>query len=187
MVNLLLMPNTVETKIQNRIVKIETITEYPYQNKFTYKITNPKEASFKIKIRKPSWAIDIVTKEHYILENDFLVFDRSFAKEDSIEIAFNANVKIKEDLNNEKYFSYGAIFFAKPIEAIEQKGKSYFTNFDDVMYKPKDNFRFQFIEDNQATYSNGKITIKAKNKTTNQIEGITLIPFGKTILRQVSF
>ena len=187
LVNVLLLPNTVETKIQNQTVKIETITAYPYQNKFTYKISNPKKVQFKIKIRKPSWAIEIMTNEHYTIENEFLVFDRPFAKEDAIEIEFKAKVQIKEDWNNEKYFSYGPLFYAKPIEAIEQKGKSYFSNFDDLTYKPKNNNRFNFVEDNQATFSDGKIVIKAKNRTTNQIESITLIPFGKTILRQVSF
>jgi hypothetical protein len=43
------------------------------------------------------------------------------------------------------------------------------------------------VQENQATFKNGQITIKAKNKTTQEIEIITLIPFGKTILRQVSF
>ncbi len=187
LVNVLLMPNTVATKVQNKNITIETITEYPYQNKFTFKIANPNKASFILKIRKPSWTIDITTKEKYTIENDFLVFERSFAKEDAIELEFNAKVQIKEDSNKEKYFSYGALFYAKPIEAIELKGKSYFTNFDDLNYKPKDNNRFQFVEENQATFNKGQITIKAINKTTQQIENITLIPFGKTILRQVSF
>ena len=79
------------------------------------------------------------------------------------------------------------MFYAKPIEAIEQKGKSYSPNFDDLFYQPKDNYRFQFMEDHNANFREGKITVKAKNKTTNQVEKITLIPFGKTILRQVSF
>jgi DUF1680 family protein len=187
LVNVLLLPNTVETKIQNQTVKIETITEYPYQNKFTYKISNPNYAQFILKMRKPSWAIATITKEHYTIENEFLVINRPFAKEDTIEIEFKAKVQIKEDWNNEKYFSYGPLLYAKPIEAIEQKGKSYFTNFDDLTYKPKNNNRFKFVEDNQASFSDSKIVIKAKNRTTNQIESITLIPFGKTILRQVSF
>ena len=187
LVNVLLMPNTVETKIQNQNVKIETITEYPYQNKFTFKIANPNKTTFTIKIRKPSWAIDITTKEKYTIENDFLVFDRPFTKNDTIEIEFNAKVQIKEAANKEKYFAYGALFYAKSIDAIELKGKSYATSFEDIMYKPMKNFRFQFIEEHQAKFNNGEITIKAKNKTTNQIESLTLIPFSKTILRQVSF
>ena len=129
----------------------------------------------------------IVTNEKYTVENDFIVFNRKFKKLDALSLEFIAEVQIKKDLNNEKYFSYGVLLYAKPIEAIELKGKSYFTNFNDLTYKPINNDRFQFIQDNQATYNDGVISIKAKNTITNQIENITLIPFGKTILRQVSF
>lgn len=187
LVNVLLMPNSITTKIQNKPITIETVTEYPYENKFVFKISNPKQASFVLKIRKPSWAKQFVTNEKYTIENDFIVFNRKFKKQEALTLEFKAEVEIKKDLNNENYFSYGALFYAKPIEAFEQKGKSYFTNFDDLTYKPKDNHRFEFIEENQASFNKGQITIKAKNKTTQQIENITLIPFGKTILRQVSF
>ena len=187
LINVLLMPNTVETTIQNQKVKIETTTEYPYQNKFTFKISNPNESKFKIKIRKPSWASKVITNENYTLENNFLVFDKKWEKEDSILLEFDAEILIKEDINKEKYFTYGPLFYAKSIESIEQKGKSYSTNFDDLFYIPKEKNSFQFINDNQAKYDNGKIEIKAKNKSTNQIETVNLIPFGKTILRQVSF
>jgi DUF1680 family protein len=187
LVNVLLMPNSVETKIQNQLIKIQTITEYPYQNAFTFKISNPNYVQPIIKIRKPSWVTKVITNESYVLENDFIVIDRKFANEDEIQIEFKTEIQINEDKNKEKYFSYGALFYAKPIEAIEQRGKSYFTHFDDLTYKPIDTNRFEFIEGNQATFNNGKIILKAKNKTTNQLENITLIPFGKTILRQVSF
>jgi DUF1680 family protein len=187
LVNVLLMPNSITTKIQNKPITIETVTEYPYENKFVFKISNPKQASFVLKIRKPSWVKQIVTNEKYTIENDFIVFNRKFKKQEALTIEFKAKVEIKKDLNNENYFSYGALFYAKPIEAFEQKGKSYFTNFDDLTYKPKDNHSFEFIEENQASFNKGKITIKAKNKKTQQIENIKLIPFGKTILRQVSF
>lgn len=187
LVNVLLMPNVLETKINKQIIKIETITEYPFQNAFTFKISNPSITDLKIKIRKPSWVTGVITKEKYSLENEFLVIDRKFAKVDEIKIEFKTKVQIKEDLNKEKYFSYGALFYAKAIEANEVKGKSYFTNFNDLMYIPKDNLRYQFIEENKADYNNGQISIYLKNKSTNQIENITLIPFGRTILRQVSF
>lgn len=187
LVNVLLMPNSVETKIQNQLIKIETITEYPYENIFTFKISNPNYVQPIIKIRKPSWATKVITNESYVLENDFIVIDRKFGNEDKIQIEFKTEIQIKEDANQEKYFSYGALFYAKPIEAIEQRGKSYFTHFEDITYEPINTNRFEFIEDNQATFNNGQIILKAKNKTTNQLENIMLIPFGKSILRQVSF
>jgi DUF1680 family protein len=187
LINVLLMPNTVETTIQNQTVKIEIITEYPYQNKFTFKISNPNEAKFKIKIRKPSWATKVVTNEKFTLENDFLVLDKKWEKEDSIQFEFDTEILIKEDRNKEKYFTYGPLFYAKSIESIEQKGKSYSTNFDDLFYIPKEKNSYQFILENQAKFYDGFIEIKAKNRSTNQIETVKLIPFGKTILRQVSF
>jgi DUF1680 family protein len=187
LVNVLLMPNSIETKIQNQFIKIETITEYPYENTFTFKISNPNYAQPIIKIRKPSWVTKVITNESYSMENDFIVIDRKFGNEDKIQIEFKTEIQIKEDANQEKYFSYGALFYAKPIDAIEQRGKSYFTHFNDLTYKPIDTNRFEFIEDNQATFNNGQIIFNAKNKITNQIENIRLIPFGKTILRQVSF
>jgi hypothetical protein len=187
LVNTLLMPSTIETKIQNQMVKIETITEYPYLNKFIYKISNPKYAQFIIKIRKPSWATKVLTNESYTIDNDFLVFDRKIGTEDKIQIEFITEIQIKEDGNNDKYFSYGPLFYAKSFESIEQKGKSYLNQFDDLFYISKDKSSYQFIIDNQAKFDNGKIEIKALNKSNNQIELINLIPFGKTILRQVSF
>lgn len=187
LVNMLLMPNILETKVQNQSVKIETITEYPYQNKLVFKISNPENAIFKIKIRKPSWAKAIATKENYTIENGLVIIDRKFAKEDQIQIEFETDIQVKEDANKEKYFIYGALFYAKSIEAIEYIGKSYFANFSDLTYAPKNRIRYQFIDGNQAQFNNGQITIKAKNTTTHQIENITLIPFGKTILRQLSF
>jgi DUF1680 family protein len=187
LVNTLLMPNTVEVKIQNQLVKIETITEYPYLNKFIYKISNPNYAQFIIKIKKPSWATKVISSASYTLENEFLVFDRKIGKEDQIQIEFITEVQIKEDGNKEKYFSYGPLFYAKSFESIEQKGKSYLNHFNDLFYISKDKSSYEFIINNQARFDNGKIEIKALNKSNNQIETISLIPFGKTILRQVSF
>ena len=187
LVNALLMPSTIETKIQNQLVKIEAITEYPYLNKFIYKISNPKYAQFIIKIRKPSWATKVLTNESYTIDNEFLVFDRKIGAEDKIQIEFITEIQIKEDGNKEKYFSYGPLFYAKSFESIEQKGKSYLNQFDDLFYISKDKSSYQYIIDNQAKFDNGKIEIKAINKLNNKIELINLIPFGKTILRQVSF
>ncbi len=187
LVNALLMPNILETTIQNKPVTIETITEYPYQNSFTYKISNPNGAIFKIKIRKPAWAYEIVCNEKYSIENDFIVFNRPFDKKDKIDLEFKAKIQIKEDLNKEIYLSYGALFFAKPIDSIEMKGKSYIPGFTDLMYQPKEYNRYQMLEENQATYKEGQINMKARNQATNQIENITLVPLGKTILRQASF
>jgi len=94
---------------------------------------------------------------------------------------------VKEDANQEKYFTYGAQVFAKPIKANELKGKIYKGDFYDVTYSPIENIKYQFIEKNNAKFENDKIHVTLKNTTTNQLENVVLVPFGQTVLRQASF
>jgi DUF1680 family protein len=182
-----LAPNILQTSIQNLSVKIEEITQYPYQNHFVFRIVTEEPLAFRLKIRKPEWAKSIQTKEKYQLENGFLVFDRKFSKNDQIELEFQAEVRILEDLNHEKYFSYGALIFASPIAATEQKGKVYAPGFEDLTYSPLDSTQYAFIEINHARYLDGCIWVDLKNNKTQKAQKLELIPFGKTILRQASF
>jgi DUF1680 family protein len=183
----ILSPNTLETTLENKPIRIEEITEYPFKNKFTFKIYNPKNSNFKLKIRRPHWATQIETMEKFTEENGFIVLDRKFSKEDQVEIEFKALIIIKEDASHEKYFTYGAQVFAKSIAASEHKGKTYNGDFYDVTYSPKENTKYKYIENNNAKFENDKITVTLKNTTTNQLENIVLVPFGQTVLRQVSF
>ncbi|MFZ4548180.1 MAG: beta-L-arabinofuranosidase domain-containing protein, partial [Bacteroidales bacterium] len=179
-----LSPNTVQTTIQNIPIKIEEITEYPYRNHFIFRIEADNSISFRLKIRKPEWAKSVITKEKYQLEDGFLVFDRAFSKNDQIEFEFNTEVIVKEDLNNEKYFCYGALVYARPIAATGQKGKIYAPGFEDLTYSPIGSTQYEYTPNHQAKFHNGKISIYLKNKATQKTEKLELIPLGKTILRQ---
>jgi hypothetical protein len=182
-----LSPNILETTIKNVRVTIEEITEYPYQNHFIFNIKTGKEIPFQLKIRKPGWATSVQTKEHYRIEGGYLLFDRKFSRNDQIELEFKAEVLVKEDLNHEKYFSYGALIYAKSIAAIAHEGKSYAPGFEDLTYSPTDSSRFEFIQNSEARFKEGIISVNLKNKSTRKTEKLELIPVGKTILRQVTF
>jgi DUF1680 family protein len=183
----LLCPNILETTINGIPIKIEEITEYPYKNQFKFKISVEKAISFKLKIRKPEWTKNVITKEKFRTEDGYIVIEREFQKNDEFSINFTAEVSIAEDLNNEKYFKYGAVIFAKQIPSSLQIGRIYAPGFADLTYKSKSNLRFKFIENHKATYKNGNIIAQLKNLENNKIEPVTLIPFGKTVLRQTSF
>ncbi|NEW83356.1 MAG: hypothetical protein GZ094_13440 [Mariniphaga sp.] len=183
----LLCPNVLETTIQNVPVKIDEITQYPYQNYFVFKIEMGKANPLRIKIRKPEWVKSIVTNEKYTIEDGFLIFDRNFSKNDQITLEFKTDVRIQEDLNHEKYLSYGALVYAKPIAANEIKGKVYATGFEDLNYNPVDLTLYTYLKNNKAIYKSGEILLRLENSKTKQDELVTLVPFGKTILRQASF
>jgi uncharacterized protein len=182
-----LAPNILETTVKNIPVRIEEITEYPYQNHFVFKIAPEKTVRFQLKIRLPSWVKSVKTKEKHYLENGFIVFDREFAHNDRVELEFKAEIFVKEDLNGEKYFTYGALVFARPITADMITGKVYAAGFFDLMYKPIDPVRYGYIEKHKAIYKDGIIGLNLRNKNTNKNEQVELIPFGRTILRQVAF
>ena len=183
----LLAPTVVNTTVKNISLKIEEITQYPYQNNFTFKIVAEKNVRFLFKIRKPDWVQSIRTKEKYSIEDGYILINRTFKTNDQVALEFVTDVAIREDINHEKFFTYGELFFAKPIAAMEQKGKVYALNFEDRMYAPIEKVHYGFIVDHQAKFVNGKILLQLKNENTNKIEKIELIPLSKTILRQVSF
>jgi len=183
----ILGPNILETTIENKPIKIEAITEYPFKNKFTFKIHNPNKSSFNLKIRKPDWATQVIVSKKHKEINGYLVFENNFKENEEINIEFKANIIVKTDRNNEKYFVYGAQVFALPIASNEIKGKMYKEGFYDLEYAPKEKLSYSFIKNNNAKFVNGVIHVELMNNLSQKIENVQLIPFGKTILRQVSF
>jgi uncharacterized protein len=183
----LLGPNTLKTSVQNNKIQIEEITEYPYKNQITFKITLENPVEFILKIRKPDWVAEIITNEKYHVEKGFILFERTFQPIDEIRLSFKTEVKILKNEKGEKYFSYGALIFAKPIIAVEKKGRTYEKGFEDLLYQPKDSVRYGFIENNEARYQDGKIFVNLRNLYTQTVDKVELLPFGKTILRQASF
>jgi uncharacterized protein len=186
----LLMPNVLQTTFNGTSVRIENQSDYPYQNALRFALRLDKATHLTLKIRKPQWAnANIKTREKYTLENDFIVISRFFQPNDVFEIAFETTIKVLEDAKEEKYFTYGALIYAKPIAAKAQKGKSYLDGFDDYEYAPNDTTRtvYQFWGDHNAVLQDGSIVATLRNGRTQQLETVTLIPMGKTILRQCSF
>lgn len=183
----LLGPNILETTIGNVPIKIEVVTEYPYQNKFRFIISAEKEIPIQIKIRNPNWSGSIKTNEKYKVENSFIIIERNFHIKDQIELEFSTEVRLLEDLNHEKYFTYGALVYALPIDAKEKKGRIYAPGFEDLYYTPKDSSMYEFFVNHKASYHDGTIHVNLKNMKSKQPEQVKLIPMGKTLLRQVTF
>jgi len=119
----LLGPSTVKTTIESKLVKIEEITQYPFENRFTFRINNPKKAKFNLKVRKPNWATKIIASKPYIESNGFLLFEENSNEKEAITLEFEAAIVVKKDANNEKYFTYGAQVLSLPIQAEEIKGR----------------------------------------------------------------
>ena len=183
----LLMPNTVETKIGNANVHIQTITEYPYTNTLQYQITVSEAIPFTLKIRKPDWVNSIITDDYYEMQDDYIVISRVFYGTSKINITFSADVIVMEDSQKEFYFTYGPLIYALPFTGKESTGKKYAAGFTDYYYTSDKNIIYKYIPGSAPVYKNGTIQVNLQNPETGLSELVTLLPIGKTILRQAAF
>lgn len=90
----LLMPNILETSINDNKIQIENITDYPFKNDFNFKISQAKSSKFILKIRKPDWVKKVKTDEVYSIENDFVVIEREFMANDNVRIFLTQMFKL---------------------------------------------------------------------------------------------
>jgi DUF1680 family protein len=183
----LLGANMVETSLKNTKIKIAQITNYPYQNDFTFQVTVEKPLDLVLKIRKPAWAKKVITKTQYTENEGFIVIQKTYDKQENINISFEAEVSVQQDAQQAYYFSYGALVFAQPIEAEEQKGKEYAKGFADFYYAPKNKTSYKMPSQPKAQYKQGKIWVHLQNEQTKKLEKNALVPLSKTILRRVTF
>ncbi len=183
----LLAPAVLETSIRGNKINIETFTQYPYGNSFQFKITQDSPSEFVLKIRKPNWVKKIATDEEFTLKDGFIVIERAFSTNDEVAITFETEVKIQTSHTGERYFSHGALLYAKPIEAKEIAGKLYANRFADFTYQPVSMSKYAFKDGVKTRFAKGKIITKLFNQKTNKLEKAELVPFGKTILRQTTF
>lgn len=183
----LLMPNRVTASINGQTVQITTATNYPYQQQFRFQIQQAKANSFTLRIRKPAWADAVVCKEVYTEQDGFIQISRKFSANDVVEIAFETAVTVRKDTEGDAYFTHGPLLYAKPIAAKAIKGKTYTGSFSDYTYAPLDQTRYAFTPKATPVYEGGIIKTQLLNLQTGKKETATLVPMGKTILRQVSF
>ncbi|WP_158534914.1 beta-L-arabinofuranosidase domain-containing protein [Mucilaginibacter hurinus] len=184
----LLGPSEVNTTINGKPVIVKQTTEYPYTNSLTFEVsaTNNK---FDLKIRKPEWADKFTVSEKYREEDGFIVISKNWNGRQKIKIDFMPEVKINRDVNNEVYFTYGALVLANPIAANEAKGKSFpLPGYYDYRYTPQELTVYQYAG-NKVTKQAGKneFTTELYDAASGQTKTVMLQPISNTILRQVTF
>lgn len=183
----LLGPSTVSTTLGQDEIVIKEKTNYPFENTIQFEVT--ANTTFALKIRKPDWAKTITLSEAYQEEDGFMVIDKIWSGTQTITLQFNPEAVVREDINHEKYFTYGALVLARPIEALEEQGKSFpVPGFYNYKYKPKDLVIYEY-RDGKVVREPNQLTFKTVllNSVTKQPDTVLLVPMANTILRQVTF
>jgi len=183
----LLGPSRVETTIGGNKIIVDEQTNYPFENTFRFVVT--ADASVQLKIRKPEWATSAKVSAEHTVSDGFIVIDKKWTGTETVEVDFGADVQVRDDINGEKYFTWGALVLAVPIEGVEEKTKSWpVPGFYNLKYAPKKLVVYEYaaspitIDANTLTF-----TTSLYNPESKVIETVKLVPMGQTILRQVTF
>ena len=183
----LLMPCVLDATLNGLPIRIETLTEYPFRNEFRWVIRQSASSGFTLKIRKPDWVDQVVTLEPFTEEQGYIRIERTFSAEDEIRLEFTTQVRIHTDPVGARYFTHGALLFARPIEATHLPGRRYGPDFQDMQAGPLSTTRYAYRSGEPAVYRDGTIETRLIRQDTGMSEDVTLVPLGKTILRQVTF
>jgi len=193
-------PCEVQTSIKGVDVQISENTSYPFENKIEYKVTVKKPVSFSIKIRKPSWAGTFKMNCKYTIEDGYITIRKTWRNTETIKLELSTEPEIKQDLNKEYYFTYGALVFALPIKSREIITKTFpVGDFKDNGYEPVNVVKYRFscvkkpeikvrrVEGTENIWKSIELKTTLVNEKTQKSEEVTLLPLGATILRQQTF
>jgi uncharacterized protein len=184
----LLGPSEVRTQLDGKSVVIREQTNYPFENTIQFDVT-AADVEFALKIRKPEWAAKLSVSVDYELEDGFIVMNQQWNGTQEITIEFIPEVVVRQDINNENYFTYGALVLALPIDGVEEKTKTFpIPGFYNWEYSPKDLVVYEYANE-PVIADPQRLVFKTSliNPLTKQKQAVELVPMGKTILRQVTF
>jgi uncharacterized protein len=184
----LLGPSEVKTELNGKSVVIKELTNYPFENVIQFEVTTT-DAEFALKIRKPAWVTKFSVNADYKEEDGFIVIDQDWNGTQTVTIEFIPEVVVHPDINNEKYFTYGALVLALPIESMGEKTKTFpIPGFYNWQYSPKNLVVYEYANEPVIADPKGLIfKTSLINPATKQKEAVELVPMGGTILRQVTF
>lgn len=183
----LLGPSRVETTIGGNKIVVEEQTNYPFENTFRFVVT--ADAAVQLRIRKPEWATSVKVSAEHTVSDGFIVIDKTWSGTETVDVSFDTNVQVRDDINGEKYFTWGALVLAVPIEGVEEKTKSWpVPGFYNLKYAPKKLVVYEYTRNPVAIdASTLTFTTSLYNPETKITEPVKLVPMGQTILRQVTF
>lgn len=183
----LLGPSVVSTDLKNQPVTIVEQTRYPFENTFEFLVSADFE--FELKIRKPDWVTTFTIDTEYYEEDGFIVIRKNWEGTQTVKLSFVADVVTREDLNREKYFTYGALVLASPLAGKEEKTKSFpIPGFYNLTYAPENLKVYHYTGDPVVAQPQAlRFKTSLYNAESHKKEPVELVPMGETILRQVTF
>ena len=184
-------PSVLNTGVNGRKVTIEQEAAYPFEYTLRFRLHLSEPQKFTLKFRKPAWSDGVEVNYPRTDSRGFVQIRRTWADGDEVILAFSPRLQTGEDLQKEKFFTWGPLVLALPVNGIQETTKLFpLPGFRDVSVKALNNTIYCYGQDSaDSTVKEEGLTFRAKliNSHTGKSEMVRLVPMGGTLLRQVTF
>jgi hypothetical protein len=184
-------PSRLNTDIRGAKISINQETDYPFGFRTRFKVEIDHPATFTMKFRKPEWASRFDINLDYKEDRGFITVRKTWKTGDEVVLEFHPQIRSYPWHKNERYFTYGPLVLAHPIDGEQIEVKTYpLEGFRDLHVKPVKPQWFRLSEDNPAVQIRPDEMIfntRLVNETTGETVMADLVPMGQTVLRQVTF
>ncbi len=112
-------PCTVTTEVRGVRVVVEQVSEYPFRQAVSITLRPERAIAFPLRLRVPAWSQGThiaVNGKPVKASAGFTTIERTWAPGDTVELTFDAGVKVERGYNGALSFSRGALLYALPIK-----------------------------------------------------------------------
>ena len=111
------VPATVETVISGSHVKVEIVTDYPFRNKVTYRVSSSLPTEFTLRVRVPGSLKKASFDGKDVIPGEILEIKRTWAGETDLVMALTPEIEMES--RPEKLFAVrrGPLFYSLPVKA----------------------------------------------------------------------
>ena len=108
-------PNQVNTTYNGKQIGFRQETRYPFSTTARFVYTG-EPCSFTLRLRVPGWAEGVSLNAEHSVEAGYLVITKEFLPGDTLDVAFDCSVQIKDWHHGGRYVSRGPLLYCLPIQ-----------------------------------------------------------------------
>jgi len=194
-------PSTFSSSFNGQNVKIEQLTNYPFDLNIRLKLTLEDPLNFQLAIRKPEWATSYKINTNAVISESagHLLLKKEWKTGDEVSIQFETKPRFNVDQSGEFFVSHGPLVFALPIESEKQVTKTYnLSGFQDILYDSEARVETKWMlrdleqplevqrKSNGSNWHDQFIGISLIDDSGDSHK-VNLLPMGGLVLRQVTF
>ena len=112
-------PCTITSVVRGTSVMVEQVSDYPFRQAVSITVKPQHAVAFPLKLRIPAWSRNTriaVNGKPVETTPGFTTIERTWAPGDTVEVMFNAEVKVERGYDGALSFSRGALVYALPVE-----------------------------------------------------------------------